>query len=650
MPKRKRDARAPIVRKPSGTSVGKRRRRWALAVGLLAVIAGVVLWWFRFPWGWQWQADDPRLTVATPFRNVRPEVHYVGDAACADCHPAITASYRQHPMGRSLAPIGAAASIERYDAAARNPFETQGFQYRVERSDERIIHKESIGAIEARAEMAFAVGSGRRGRSYLIDRDGYLFQSPITWYPLKGIWDLSPGYDEYNQHMSRPIIPACLSCHCNQADPVGHAANRYRSPIFLGHAIGCERCHGPGELHVAQQSAGKTSGAIDTTIVNPRHLEPPLRESVCQQCHLQGEVRVQVRGRAEFDFRPGLPLNRFVVDFVRPSDHRPSNKFVGTVEQMYASQCFQKSAGDAKLGCISCHDPHALPSAADRDTYFRGRCLVCHAEKGCSLLPAARRAASDNCIACHMPKRKSSVVHTAITDHAIPRRGDTNEGAAKSSDWPRPGQMPLVAFPPDLPQISETELERCLGLALVDAARKKTSGPSGRPFAELALPRLDAATADDARDVAAWEAKATALMLIGRPADAQTACAAALAVDPERETTLFLAGILAMQSGRSAEAHDIAERLIRVNPWMWQYRQMLAESSAQIGDWRQTADACRQALQLEPANLPCRQLLIRALLRLGDTPQVRSELELCLSLMPPAERKRYRQSIEQQLR
>jgi hypothetical protein len=317
---------------------------------------------------------------------------------------------------------------------------------------------------------------------------------------------------------------------------------------------------------------------------------------------------------------------------------------------MYASQCFQKSAGDAKLGCISCHDPHALPAAAERVTYFRGRCLVCHAEKGCSLPPAARQAASDNCIACHMPKRKSSVVHTAITDHAIPRRGDTNEGTAESSDWPRPGQMPLVAFPPDLPQISDTELKRCLGLALVDAARKKTSGPSGRPFAELALPRLDAATADDARDVAAWEAKATALMLIGRPADAQAACTAGLAVDPERETTLFLAGILAMQGGRAAEAHDIAERLIRVNPWMWQYRQMLAESSAQIGDWRQTADACRQALQLEPANLPCRQLLIRALLRLGDPAQMRLELELCLSLMPPADRERYRQSIEQQLR
>ena len=37
----------------------------------------------------------------------------------------------------------------------------------------------------------------------------------------------------------------------------------------LGEAIGCERCHGPGELHVRGQEvvAGR-----DLTIVNPRHL------------------------------------------------------------------------------------------------------------------------------------------------------------------------------------------------------------------------------------------------------------------------------------------------------------------------------------------------------------------------------------------
>ena len=51
------------------------------------------------------EAPDPRLTAATPYRNVRPDVKYVGDEACARCHPAIAASFREHSMGQSLAPV-----------------------------------------------------------------------------------------------------------------------------------------------------------------------------------------------------------------------------------------------------------------------------------------------------------------------------------------------------------------------------------------------------------------------------------------------------------------------------------------------------------------------------------------------------------------
>ena len=65
-----------------------------------------------FWWRWHGQApaappdvsDDPRVTYPTPYRNVRPEVHYVGDAECAACHQGRGESYHRHPMGRSLAP------------------------------------------------------------------------------------------------------------------------------------------------------------------------------------------------------------------------------------------------------------------------------------------------------------------------------------------------------------------------------------------------------------------------------------------------------------------------------------------------------------------------------------------------------------------
>ena len=51
------------------------------------------------------QHPDPRLTYTGPYRNVRPDVAYVGDAPCAGCHEAIAKSFARHPMGRSLVPV-----------------------------------------------------------------------------------------------------------------------------------------------------------------------------------------------------------------------------------------------------------------------------------------------------------------------------------------------------------------------------------------------------------------------------------------------------------------------------------------------------------------------------------------------------------------
>jgi len=77
--------------------------------------------------------EDPRLTYAGPFLNLHPDVAYVGDERCVDCHEEKSRSFRQHPMGRSLLPIARIAARQRYDAEAHNPFEALGTQFLVER-------------------------------------------------------------------------------------------------------------------------------------------------------------------------------------------------------------------------------------------------------------------------------------------------------------------------------------------------------------------------------------------------------------------------------------------------------------------------------------------------------------------------------------
>ena len=74
----------------SATIPGRRLRWSALAVLLLACVSAFAAWAMRPLPADDTPADaltpDPRVTYDGPFRNVRPGVQYVGDAACADCH------------------------------------------------------------------------------------------------------------------------------------------------------------------------------------------------------------------------------------------------------------------------------------------------------------------------------------------------------------------------------------------------------------------------------------------------------------------------------------------------------------------------------------------------------------------------------------
>ena len=364
--------------------------------------------------------DSRDIYADTPFENARPGIAYVGDAACIRCHREIALVYRSHPMGRSLAPVGGAGEGPPTTAATGLPFEYRGLHYTVERRDGRTFHKatrrDAAGSVltETEAEVHFALGSGTRGTSYLIERDGFLFQSPITWFAQKGRWDISPGYGEMSErpNFERIIEPECLFCHTNQLRPVAEALNRYEPPIFEGHAIGCERCHGPGELHV---KGGGLSTEPDLTIVNPAKLAPALRDSVCQQCHLQGLFRFPRAGRDFFDFRPGLPLHRFLAVFVQKNGNQDKLEVAGQVEQLESSRCFRGSQG--QLGCISCHDPHRLPAPSIKAAYFRERCLECHEKKGCA--HGTGRAASPGAW-----RGLHRVPHAALEHHDRPRRGD----------------------------------------------------------------------------------------------------------------------------------------------------------------------------------------------------------------------------------
>ncbi len=149
-------------------------------------------------------------------------------------------------MGRSAGLVKDFFRVEDY--AGKTPA-ADGWAYAVRRDGDRVFHREKkVNAagktvLERAEEVHIAIGSGTHARTYLIDRDGYLFESPLTWFSTQGLWDLSPGYKTDNMHFDRPVLKECLFCHVNQVEPIPGPDNQYRELRI--EPIGCERCHGP---------------------------------------------------------------------------------------------------------------------------------------------------------------------------------------------------------------------------------------------------------------------------------------------------------------------------------------------------------------------------------------------------------------------
>jgi predicted CXXCH cytochrome family protein len=580
---------------------------------------------------------DPRLTFQTPYRNVRPEVKYVGDDACAKCHREIVEKYRHHPMGQSLATQMSGLSLERFDEAAHNPFQFAGITYQVNRQADGVRHLESLVDIkgnalaEMSAPIAVTIGSGQNGRAFLVEREGSYVASPISWYPKKMRWDLSPGYEKRNPHFGRPITTDCLFCHANYAEHIPGTTNRYRSPTAELKPIGCERCHGPGELHVHRHRKDEIVAGSDDTIVNPARLEHTLRESVCQQCHLQGQQRVLLPGTQTFDFRPGLPLHLFAADFIKPPTGS-STAFVSSVEQMYTSQCFQKSKGSNKMGCISCHDPHSIPRPELKVSFYRDRCMNCHKDKGCSLPLADRlqRQKEDNCYACHMPPTGSNINHTTISDHCILRKPES----PKANDRQLQSDYSLISFHQNALPVANRDMGRELGIALIQYADSLPSGEKLNSMIERALPLLNSALDRDKLDLPALEAKGNALWFLGRLNEAIEAYEDLLQAAPEREMTLYRAATLCLRLGRLDDAKSYAQRAIKINPWRWEYHQTLARVHGQTKDWKASLLSCQEALKLNTLEPGTNRQLVLCYLRIGEMAKAQKAFEVLLALIP----------------
>ena len=545
------------------------------------------------------------------YLNARPGVDYVGDEVCRDCHPSEYDKFKQTGMGRSVS-IPSRDELSELARPVTIVRKKLNRTYSVYARDGKMYHEESgwnaAGQLvfSEKHEIAYTVGAGDVGKSYLVAKGDALFVSPVSYYSSIRGWDLSPGYNEgIFRGFARRVIDLCVDCHTGLPVLVPGSHNRFQQPPFRFLKIGCERCHGPGAIHAEQRKQNAPlKGPVDFSIVNPERLRPEVRDDVCAQCHFSGDARVLQPGKNYLDFRSGTPLGD-VVDIFSVAPAIKGTPFVALdqFEQLKMSRCWASSKG--RLGCITCHNPHIQLHGAEAADYFRERCLSCHAAESCRAPAAQRQATSppDNCTLCHMPKRLTeNISHSSLTDHRILRT---------------PSETPAVleggsdAAPPiDLIRATSSSGSREPQLDLRNLALAYSQVAAHYPaLGERGLASLEQAAATLPNDVEIQSAYGL-ILVVARPKDPQRAVQALQkAIDlgsksPEVRTQLAR---LLLQKGEVTASIDLYKDSIQTDPYYTPAYPVLARVYMLLKDRKSALEILDRLLKLDPGDDTARQ-------------------------------------------
>ncbi len=398
------------------------------------------------------QPASIKLQTSDKYLNHSDSAKYIGMNTCRLCHQAIYNSFIATGMGKSFDHAGRQKSASKIDKHSvlydkyldfyYRPFwdgdSMKIMEFRLKGKPARMneIIRSGGDTIYKRIEtIDYIIGSGQHTNSHIYNTNGYLHQMPMTYYTQKGKWDFPPGFENgSNTRFSRKIGLECMSCHNSFPDFTAGSENKFNS---VPEGINCERCHGPGSIHVQQRQMGikvDTSKYIDYSIVNPGKLPIDLQFDVCQRCHLQGNT-VLKEGKSFFDFKPGMKLSDYMTVFL-PRYKDADDQFImaSHADRLKRSKCFIKSFKPEtdvsslrpyknSLTCVTCHNPHVSVKVTGTEV-FNNACKNCHnsnTQNGlCTEKLEIRIKIEDNCVSCHMPKSGSiDIPHVTVHDHFI---------------------------------------------------------------------------------------------------------------------------------------------------------------------------------------------------------------------------------------
>jgi hypothetical protein len=305
---------------------------------------------------------------------------YVDEGVCADCHPAQAESYPQTGHARTLR-TAAEWQLAAALAGRTFPDPERGTKYHYHFAPQAglsVTIPERLG--KNSFPLVYAFGSGTRRMTFVTpipSRSGETVaiehrvsvrsgQDDLVLELTPGQQGLAPQQDveQFGRLVDAAALVRCLECHATRGE--------IRGPGTPGLTpnVGCQKCHWPGREHVMAMRIAQARGVALEPRAKPTGLE---QIRACCRCHLPSGADDELKSM------PGHIRNVRV-----------------QAAELLQSRCFTQS--EDRLGCATCHDPHA-PVAGDPALYVE-RCLACHTAPDSVSCPVSPTM---DCIRCHMP-------------------------------------------------------------------------------------------------------------------------------------------------------------------------------------------------------------------------------------------------------
>jgi hypothetical protein len=286
---------------------------------------------------------------------------YVGAAACAPCH---AEAFRKWSGSRHSKMVQPATPAAVQGDFSRGTVKLRGADFLLRRRGGAYYITESYLTGKPEEHRVDYTLGNRRIQHYLTTLpSGRVIVLPPSWDILRKDWFHSfdiDDPDETSDIMVQVWNKNCYSCHVSREEKNFDAEKNGYQTVWQDFGTNCERCHGPGSIHVANYSAARKPAGPARDIVLQTRLDPVRNTMVCAQCHSFRDIYVQgfTAGADHFDYF--LPI----LEFSQPLDHDPAywpdgrtRRFSNDAYGLWQSECFLKG----KATCVDCHvTPHEV--------------------------------------------------------------------------------------------------------------------------------------------------------------------------------------------------------------------------------------------------------------------------------------------------